>query len=299
MLQLRTGLLVFCVSLPCAGTAAAPAADQHPPLRVAAAEVACAGEVKSSNSLELAQTRIRAAEADLNLSRGGRCRSEALRTEQYAYQALEDLEKQAGSERDAGKRAAQLQVIHEAMADLRSAEQSVQQSEKTDPQGKVGVDVTALDNAMHTLEGYSTAASTAPALGEIGGSSKASGTGCEPLSGSQGSDAEKVMARLSAAHDDLEVRYRGRCRQAALDLLVGAGRDLEMMQDAEVKTPSFPGDKTKEKRRLEALDRARKYQIEAATTVKDALSKDPQGNQGVNVAPINNALAALKQSYGS
>jgi hypothetical protein len=92
--------------------------------------------------------------------------------------------------------------------------------------------------------------------------------------------------------------HRGECRQAALSALEAAGHDLEAMNKAEVAMPSFPNDKTKEQRRLSALTRARKYQMDAWTEVRDDLSQDPQAKKGINVSPINNAAAAIKSSYG-
>lgn len=296
MLRLRTSLFALCISLCCFHVTAAPGAGQTP-----AANAGCSQEARSGSTADLAQARMQAARADLGVDRGGRCRSNALRLEQYAYRALEDLQKQEGHDSNQALKTSHLQAINATMTDLRSAEQVVQQSMKNDPQGKMGVDVTALDNAMHDLDGgYHMAASAETPPGQAGGNTAATGTAaCEALSGPMNSDADKVMARLTTAREDLSGKYKGLCRKAALDHLDMAGRDLEAMLDAEVKTPSFPSDKVKESQRRSALDRARKYQLDAAKEVQDSLAQDPQSKHGVNVSPINNALATLKASYGS
>lgn len=295
MLRLRPSLLVLCISLCCFYGAAAPGAGQAP-----AATTGCSQEARSGSTVDLAQARMQAARADLGVDRGGRCRSNALRLEQYAYRALEDLQKQESHDTNQALKTNRLQAINATMADLRTAEQAVQGSMKNDPQGKVGVDVTALDNAMHALDGgYRMAASAETPPNQAGGTTAATGTtACEALSGPMNSDADKVMARLTAAREDLSGKYKGLCRKAALDHLDMAGHDLEAMQDAEVKTPSFPSDKVQESRRQSALKRARQYQMDAAKEVQDSLAKDPQSHYGVNVSPINNALATLKANYG-
>lgn len=295
MLRLRTSLLALCISLCCSYVAAAPGAGPAP-----AANAGCSQEARSGNTVDLAQARMQAARADLGVDRGGRCRSNALRLEQYAYQALEDLQKQESHDTNQAVKTRRLQAINATMTDLRTAEQAVQGSMKNDPQGKVGVDVTALDNAMHDLDGgYRMAASAETPPGQAGGATAATGTAaCEALSGPMNSDADKVMARLTTAREDLSGKYKGLCRKAALDHLDMAGRNLEAMLDAEVKAPSFPSDKVQESRRQSALKRARQYQLDAAKEVQDSLAKDPQSHYGVNVSPINNALATLKASYG-
>lgn len=160
-MRLHPIIASFCLCLSCLMAIHARAAVPERVLLRVAANEACSQEAKSSNNLQLAQSRMQAARADLEVSRGGRCRPNALKLMQYAYRALEALEKQeTAGPANKPLRAEHLKAIRETMNSLRGAEQAVEQSMKNDPQGKVGVNVTPLDNAMHALDtGYRMSAS--------------------------------------------------------------------------------------------------------------------------------------------
>lgn len=239
---------------------------------------------------------MQAARADLNLDHHGRCRGPALSLEQHAYQALEELTKEEQKDTNAAMKHQRLQAIQQTEGYLRTAEQDVYNSEKTDPPGNVGVDVTALDNAMHALDsGYGMGSNSEAPPSQSG--SGAATAGCEAVSGATTTPEEKVTARLNAARIDLSGKYHGNCRHAALEALSMASRDLEELLAAEDKLPSFP-DAVKEKQRKSALERTRQYQMSASNAVEESLKNDPQGKMGVGVTPIDNALATLKASFG-
>ena len=149
--------LILCSTITCLSlwSLCALGAGQRP-LRLVAGAASCSTEEKSSSQAQLAIARMQAARNDLNLSHEGRCWANALKLEQYAYRVLEALEKQEHTHpafpQDKAKEEARLRALQETMADLRDAEKAVEASMKTDKTGKTGVDVTSLDNAMHTLK---------------------------------------------------------------------------------------------------------------------------------------------------